>query len=669
MTNRQSRLHHGHNKPGLVRAGGILLALFAVCLITSPSIAVAGTKPDGSSCTRNTNCAGNFCVKAPGAKSGICCTQSNSGVEICDGRDNDCDATVDEGVTATFYRDQDTDSFGNPANTTQACSLPVGYVTNNADCNDTASAIRPGAPELCDSTDNNCNGQTDEGVASTFYPDQDLDTYGSATGGVQGCSAPVGYVANNTDCNDTTSAIRPGASELCDSTDNNCNGQTDEAVTSTFYPDQDLDTYGSVTGGVQGCSAPAGYVANNADCHDSDSRIHPGVTEVCDTRDNNCDGQIDEGLARTFYRDQDLDAYGNPAVTTQACRAPAGYVANNTDCDDIRVTVFPGATEICNSLDDDCDGQSDEGLTGTFYQDVDGDTFGNPAVSQTASCNAPAGYVANNTDCNDTNSAVRPGALEACNSFDDDCDTQIDEGVKKTFYRDQDSDAYGTSTNTSQACNAPSGYVTSPTDCNDTDSTVRPGVAEVCDNKDNNCNGSVDDNISPLYCAVGGACGSITACVNGVAQTCPTTVPNTQLAECVCTDGQDNDGDGTADGADTADCAPCPTACADAIEDLLSEVAGATHEQLLEDCRVDQTQLGGAVISIWAAPNEDSPVHGDRLTVGGGSCSLGRTISADNTTTTLADVPLSLPQQRACAETAAVAINAAQGSNTCTIVP
>ncbi len=246
----------------------------------------------------------------------------------------------------------------------------------------------------------------------------------------------------------------------------------------------------------------------------------------------------------------------------------------------MRVTVFPGATEVCNSLYDDCDGQSDEGLTGTFYQDADGDSFGNPAVTTTGSCSTPTGYVSNNTDCNDGNGGIRPGALERCNSVDDDCDAQIDGGVKSTFYRDQDSDTYGTATNTVQACSAPSGYVTSNFDCNDTDNTIRPRVAEVCDNKDNNCNGSVDDNIAPLYCAVGGARGNITACVNGTPQACPTTVPSSQLAESVCTDGQDNDGDGQADGADTGDCAPCPTACETAIEDLLGEVAGATHEQV-----------------------------------------------------------------------------------------
>jgi len=79
----------------------------------------------------------------------------------------------------------------------------------------------------------------------------------------------------------------------------------------------------------------------------------------------------------------------------------------------------------------------------TYYQDNDNDTYGNPSVSQTTCTGAPAGYVANNTDCNDNNSAVHPGATEVCNTIDDNCNGQIDEGVQSTFYADADNDSYG----------------------------------------------------------------------------------------------------------------------------------------------------------------------------------------------------------------------------------
>ncbi|MBL7745967.1 MAG: T9SS type A sorting domain-containing protein, partial [Chitinophagaceae bacterium] len=222
--------------------------------------------------------------------------------------------------------------------------------------------------------------------------------------------------------------------------------------------------------------------------------VYPGATEICNGIDDNCDGQIDEGVKITFYQDADGDGYGNPAVTTLACSAPSGYVANDTDCDDANAAVHPGAVEICNGIDDNCNGQIDEGVKITFYQDADGDGYGNAAVT-TLACSAPSGYVANNTDCDDANAAVHPGAVEICNGIDDNCNGQIDEGVKTTFYRDADGDGYGNAAVTTLACSAPAGYVTNNTDCNDNNASVYPGATEVCGNNiDDNCNGQIDEN-------------------------------------------------------------------------------------------------------------------------------------------------------------------------------
>ncbi len=97
-----------------------------------------------------------------------------------------------------------------------------------------------------------------------------------------------------------------------------------------------------------------GY-SSKYDCDDNNSSINPAAREICDGVDNNCDGQIDEGLKTTFYEDTDGDGCGNPHVAIEACSQPLGYVANNTDCDDTNATVNPGATEIKkNGLDDDC---------------------------------------------------------------------------------------------------------------------------------------------------------------------------------------------------------------------------------------------------------------------------------------------------------------------------
>ncbi len=480
-------------------------------------------------------------------------------IEVCDGKDNNCDGQIDEGVTSTFYADADYDGYGNPANSVQACSAPAGYVANKTDCDDTDPSIHPDATEVCDGKDNNCDGQIDEGILTTFYWDADGDGYGNPANSVQACSAPAGYVANNADCNDTDPNTHPGATEVCDGKDNNCDGQIDEGVTSTFYADADGDGYGNPVSSVQACSAPAGYVANNTDCDDTDPNIHPGATEICDGKDNNCNGQIDEGATSTFYADADGDGYGNPVSSVQACSAPTGYVANNADCDDADRNIHPGATEVCDGKDNNCNGQTDEGVLSTFYADADGDGYGNPASSVQA-CSAPAGYVANSTDCNDTDPNVHPGAIEICDGEDNNCDGQIDEGlgVLTIFYQDADGDGYGDPSHTTQACSPPTGYVIDKGDCDDTDPNIHPGATEVCDGKDNNCDGQIDEGVISTFYAdadhdgYGNPANSVQACsapAGYVANNtdCDDTDPNIHPGATEVCDGKDNNCDGQID--------------------------------------------------------------------------------------------------------------------------
>ncbi len=127
------------------------------------------------------------------------------------------------------------------------------------------------------------------------------------------------------------------------------------------------------------------------------------------------------------YIDADGDGYGDPGgavVNSVGGACPAGYVENNLDCDDGNSDIRPGATEICDNIDNDCNGLIDDGLpTATYYQDADGDGYGNPAVSMEA-CAQPANFVTDNTDCNDGNADIHPGAYDICgNGIDEDCDT------------------------------------------------------------------------------------------------------------------------------------------------------------------------------------------------------------------------------------------------------
>jgi hypothetical protein len=439
--------------------------------------------------------------------------------EICNGIDDNCDGNIDEGVQNTYYADMDGDSYGDAGSTTMACSAPEGYVSDATDCNDADGAVNPGATEVCNGIDDNCDGNTDEGVENTYYADADGDTYGDAGSTTMACSAPEGYVSDATDCNDADGAVNPGATEVCNGIDDNCDGNTDEGVENTYYADADGDTYGDAGSTTMACSAPEGYVSDATDCNDADGAVNPGATEVCNGIDDNCDGNTDEGVQNTYYADADGDTYGDAGSTTMACSAPEGYVADATDCNDADAAVNPGATEVCNGIDDNCDGNIDEGLTfTTYYADADGDTYGDAASTVTTCDGAPEGYVSDATDCNDADGAVNPGATEVCNGIDDNCDGNIDEGVENTYYADADGDTYGDAGSTTMACSAPEGYVADATDCNDADGAVNPGATEVCNGIDDNCDGNTDEGVLTTFYADadgdthGDAAASVEAC-------------------------------------------------------------------------------------------------------------------------------------------------------------
>ena len=132
----------------------------------------------------------------------------------------------------------------------------------------------------------------------------------------------------------------------------------------------------------------------------------------------------------TYYRDADLDLYGNPAISqTSSTGAPSGYVLDNTDCNDSDPNLNPGEIDICNNLDDNCNGWIDEGGIIIYYRDFDNDGFGAASSGTVTACSAPPGYVSNNTDCDDADPNINPNVLEINNGIDDNCDGNIDELV------------------------------------------------------------------------------------------------------------------------------------------------------------------------------------------------------------------------------------------------
>ena len=351
-------------------------------------------------------------------------------LEVCDEIDNDCNGFIDDNVQLIFYRDADEDGFGNPSDSILACSPPAGYIVDSTDCDDTNPQIHLNATETCNGIDDNCNGSIDEGVLNTYYRDADEDGFGNLADSILACSPPAGYVVDSTDCDDTNPQIHPNVTETCNGIDDNCNSAIDEGVKNRYYRDADGDGVGTASNFMWACSPPAGYVNIAGDCNDDDAQIFPGNIEICDGKDNDCNGIIDEGVLNTYYRDADGDGYGNPIDTVYACNRPAGYVDNDEDCNDASDQAHPGGVEICDSLDNDCDGTIDvDPVLGgiQYFQDADTDTYGNPVVF-TWACTQPSGYVLDHSDCDDLNPFVYPGRLEICNGIDDNCDGLIDTG-------------------------------------------------------------------------------------------------------------------------------------------------------------------------------------------------------------------------------------------------
>jgi hypothetical protein len=460
-----------------------------------PNISIAACDPPAGYVDIDTDCDDTSDIVFAGA------------TEACDGIDNDCDGSTDDGRTSTtYYLDNDGDGHGLAGTGVSECAQPAGYVLLFDDCDDADATTYPGATELCDGIDNDCNGTVDDGMSRiTYYLDSDADGFGIPGTGIEDCWLPTGYSESFSDCDDTNQAINPNADEVCDGVDNDCDGDIDGSSSdaSTWYADADGDSYGDPNTTLALCSQPASYVTDATDCDDTDDMVNTAAIEMCDGVDNDCDGTTDVNAANpsVWYQDSDGDTYGDVLSLTSACNPPAGYVGDATDCDDTNASVYVGAAEVCDDIDNDCDGDIDDqdgDVTGlnTWYIDSDADGYGVMGATVDA-CAEPAGYADNTQDCDDADAYVNPAMPELCDGVDNDCNTFVDDNVIDiTWYLDDDGDGYGLDSDSLDSCKVEAGRSINGGDCDDADATINPDATELCDGIDNDCTGIADDGIA-----------------------------------------------------------------------------------------------------------------------------------------------------------------------------
>jgi hypothetical protein len=442
-----------------------------------------------------------------GSGSGSACVPSNGGVEICDGKDNDCNGLIDDGTLPSVGSDC-ANQIGECMGGKQQCvpdyhcststNVTCYSTTDTTSCPSGETCVAEGIEtdhlgctknptfEICDGKDNNCNGTADEG-------DPGGGTSTNCGTDLGECSRGVNHCINGTiQCQGAVGGATPpyGTAEICDGKDNNCNGMFDEGLTNM---------------GTCGQSGTAPCMQGNLQCIGGAPQCVGAVNptfEVCDGIDNDCNGIIDDGYNKT----SDPNNCGstctkctvlatmnaNPVCTNGTCgfQCKPGY--QNLDGDDTNGCesgpCFPTGPEVCDGLDNNCNGQIDEGVSITNFCATKGECAGT-----TPTCTGMNGWVCNYPSTVETNGGQIVSQETLCDTKDNDCDGRTDEGTPNLGDACHDNAVGICQTTGHFKCNLadPSG----PAVC-DNSNPGQTASQEACDNLDNDCDGNVDEDMN-----------------------------------------------------------------------------------------------------------------------------------------------------------------------------